>query len=127
MADAVGAQTQTIFIRSLAIDHKLNFKKYVRREIIVGLALALVLGITIFLVSSFWQNSLLIGLIVGISFFLTILTAIGIALALPFLFSKIKLDPAITSGPFATIIRDILSLLIYFAVATTMLQIFSRF
>ena len=45
----------------------------------------------------------------------------AVAIFLPWLFLKIKIDPAIASGPFATVIRDILSLVIYFAIASAML------
>ena len=51
MADAVGAQTATIFIRSLAIDGSMGIKKYVIREILVGTAIALFLGILISIIS----------------------------------------------------------------------------
>jgi len=124
MADAVGSQTQTIFIRSLAIEEKLNFKKYLQREIRVGLLLALVLGVIMFFFSFFWQKVLLFGLILGISFFATIIVAMAVAIFLPWLFLKIKYDPAVASGPFATIIRDILSLLIYFVVASIIFSLY---
>ncbi len=124
MADAVGAQTQIIFIRSLALDHNLDFKKYIGREVKVNLALALVLGITISAISLLWWQSGLLGTILGISIFVTVLAAMAVAIFLPWLFSKIKYDPAIASGPFATVIRDILSLLIYFSIAQAMLNIF---
>lgn len=39
-------------------------------------------------------------------------------------FSRIKYDPALVSGPFATVIRDIMSLLIYFSIAQLILKIF---
>jgi magnesium transporter len=48
----------------------------------------------------------------------------AVAILLPWLFSKINYDPAIASGPFATVVRDILSLLIYFSIAQVMLNIF---
>jgi magnesium transporter len=125
IADAVGAQTQTLYIRSLAIDHKLNFKKYILRETKVGLSLALVLAAVMGIVTVLWHKLLLIGLILGISFFTTIIIAVAVAIALPSLFLKLKLDPAITSGPFATIVRDIVSLLIYFLVAIVFLDYFA--
>lgn len=125
MADAVGAQTQIIFIRSLALDHNLDLKKYIRREVKVNLALALVLGIIISSISLLWWQSSLLGAILGISIFVTVLTAMAVAIFLPWLFSKIKYDPAIASGPFATVIRDILSLLIYFSIAQVMLNLFA--
>jgi magnesium transporter len=55
---------------------------------------------------------------------MTILAAMAVAILLPWLFSKINYDPAIASGPFATVVRDILSLLIYFSIAQVMLNIF---
>ena len=125
MADAVGTQTQTIFIRSLALDRKLNLKKYLFREVKVNFFLALVLGIIISIISLLWWQSSLLGAILGISIFMTVLTAMVVAIFLPWLFSKTKHDPAIASGPFATVIRDILSLLIYFSIAQIMLNIFS--
>ena len=125
IADAVGAQTQTLYIRSLAIEHKLNFKKYILREIKVGLSLALVLAIIMGAVGLLWYKLLLVGLVLALSFFSTIIIAIIVAILLPSLFLKIKLDPAITSGPFATIVRDISSLLIYFLIATIFLNYLS--
>lgn len=124
MADAVGSQTQTIFIRSLAIDHAIGIKKYVMREIIVGLAIASSLGLAIYAISFLWWEPALLGAILGISFFTTIVVAITVALFLPWVFLRIKIDPAIASGPFATVIRDILSLMIYFGVASAMIKTF---
>lgn len=123
MADAVGAQTQTIFIRSLAIDHSVGIKKYIARETIVGIAIASFLGLLISVISFLWWEPALLGAILGVSFFATIITAIAVALFLPLVFLRIKIDPAIASGPFATVIRDMLSLLIYFAVASLMLKV----
>lgn len=125
MADAVGVQTQTIFIRSIAIDHEMGVKKYVIREMIVGTVIALLLGFLIGVVSFIWWKPAILGLILGISFFLTIMSAIMVALFLPWFFLRAtNIDPAIASGPFATIIRDMLSLIIYFGVASLMIKIF---
>lgn len=124
MADAVGAQTQTIFIRSLAIDHSLGIKKYIIREIIVGIAIALLFSLLISTVSFFWWKPSLLSAILGVSFFITIIAAIASALFLPLVFLRTKIDPAIASGPFATVIRDIFSIIIYFGVASVMIKIF---
>jgi len=44
--------------------------------------------------------------------------ATTIGLLLPWLFQRMGSDPALGSGPVATIIQDVLSLVIYFAIAT---------
>ena len=121
IADAVGTQTQTVFIRSIAIDRGLNIKQYLGRELQVSLLLAMVLGILASIISYFWLNTPLIGAILGISIFVTTIMAAAIAMFLPWLFLKTNYDPAVASGPFATIIRDILSLLIYFTIAMVMI------
>lgn len=121
IADAVGAQTQTIFIRSLSVNRGLNILGYLARELKVGAALAVILGGAIgAIVGAFWEPPLL-GLIVGASFAFGIAAAILAAMFFPWLFLKLKIDPAIASGPFATVIRDLLSLLIYFAIASLVL------
>jgi len=121
MADAVGVQTQTIFIRSLAIEPSFDFKKYAIREILVGISLSAVLGIIISIISFIWWEPAILGVILGFSFFITIILAVLIALFLPWLFLKLKIDPAIASGPFATIIRDLASVFIYLSTATIIL------
>lgn len=121
IADAVGAQTQTIFIRSLALQQKLNFKQYLSREVVVSFMLAVILAIIGAGLSFIWLNLPVLGLVLGLSIFATAFVASGIAVFLPWLFLKINQDPAVASGPFATVLRDILSILIYFSIATSTL------
>lgn len=117
MADAVGGQAQTLYIRSLALERSLSLRKYVLREIKVGLGLALILGFLIVLISFVWIKTAVVSLILGFSIFMTILVAMMVAILMPWIFSKKGLDPAIASGPFATVVRDVLSLIIYFGIA----------
>lgn len=117
MADAVGVQAQTVFIRALALNEKLKIKKYFLREMKATLLLALFLGITLSIISLLWLNLPLIALTLALSMFATVVVASIIAVTLPLVFLKSRFDPAIASGPFATTIRDILSLIIYFFIA----------
>jgi magnesium transporter len=120
MADAVGSQTQTIFIRSLALARTLHMRSYIIREITIAYMLALVLGLISFGIVALWLDSLHIGIVFGLSITVTILAAMVIALFTPWVLTKMKFDPAIASGPFATVIRDIISLLIYFSIVSLM-------
>lgn len=120
IADAVGSQSQTIFIRAIAINKKMIFAPYIYRETKIGLLIAGILGALILLFSLLWLPAI-ISIILGASFFLTICVSIIISIFLPWLFLKIKIDPAVASGPFSTIIRDISSLLIYFYVISLIL------
>ena len=113
-----------MFIRSLAIDQGINLKKYLVKEIKTSFLMALILGILLSLIALIWFTSPLFGLILGISLFLTVIFSSLIAILIPWLLNNLKKDPALSSGPFATIIRDILSLVIYFSVATLLLKVF---
>ncbi len=123
MADAVGTQTQILFIRSLALDRRLAIKKYFLKEMGVGFVIALICGTFLSLVTLFWKGSLILGLIVGASLFSACFIAVLIAVIVPLILKKLKFDPAVGSGPFSTIIRDILSLIIYFQIANLLLHL----
>ncbi len=124
MADAVGAQAQTIFIRSIALDKNINISKYAFREIKINIFLGLILGLLFYIVFSIFWGFSIFGLVIGFSIFLTVMVSMAISILLPFLFHKFNSDPAISSGPFATAVRDLTSLLVYFATANVMIYLF---
>jgi magnesium transporter len=118
IADAVGSQTQTIFIRSLVLDPRLSVGAYVGREMRVSVMLAAALGASIAAFAGLWWGSPLLATVLGLSITATILISTLVALVLPWTFLRLRLDPAIASGPFATLIRDISNLFIYFTIAS---------
>ena len=120
MSNAVGTQTQTIFIRSLSLE-ALDVRKYVLQESLVGLAMASVLSMLIFIFTVGYLQSIEVAAIVGLAMLASIFAAVFIAILIPWVLSRFRKDPAFGSGPFATIIQDILSIVIYFTVATLIL------
>lgn len=124
MADAVGGQAQTIFIRSMALDKELNYKKYSFRELKVNFLLGLVLGIMFLLVVLIGWKDFFFGLIIGVSIFATVLISMAVSIILPITFNKMKFDPAVSTGPFATALRDLTSLIVYFGIAKLMINYF---
>lgn len=121
MADAVGTQTEMLFVRALSVQKDLNIKSYVLRESVVNAMLGSALGVIIFGVSFVWIKSLIISLILGISILATVLFTTTVAIVLPWLFYIRGQDPAVASGPLATVICDISSLGIYLLVASLFL------
>ena len=121
IADSVGSQAQTLFIRALVMEEKFNLWHYLKREFMVMLGLsstvATIVGVAITL---FWQAPI-IGIVLAISVFSTISIAITVGIGMPYFFTKIKMDPAIASGPLATIVRDLISILVYFSIAKALI------
>jgi magnesium transporter len=120
LADAVGTQTETIVVRALSVG--VPMRAIVSREwlagIAIGLALALIAGPLVW-----WRwGEADIALCVGISVFATCSTATLTAMAMPWALDACSLDPAFGSGPLATVIQDLLSIVIYFGVAAAVVQ-----
>lgn len=120
MSDAIGTQTETVFIRALS-NLKFNIGKYIIREIIVGVTLGSVFGFLAGIFAFFLAGSVAVGIIVGLSLGLSMTIATGLACVTPIILKGFRQDPAVGSGPFTTAVQDVVSLTIYFLVATLIL------
>lgn len=120
MGAATGVQSGTLFLRSELLG-EVDFKKYVFREGSVGPLIGLILGIATSIFAFFITNDLRLALIIGLAMLVTVVVSVLVGILIPFILLKFKKDPAAGSGPFATIIQDILSLLIYFGVTSLLL------
>jgi magnesium transporter len=115
LADAVGTQTETVIVRGLSVG--VPMRRMVRRELLTGIAIGIVLAaVAAPFVWWRWADPE-IALTVGIAIFAACSTATITAMTLPWLLSRSGADPAFGSGPLATVIQDLLSIVIYFGVA----------
>lgn len=121
LSDAVGTQSETLIVRSIALDPKLSIKTYLCREFIVVGALALACGTALAALSFIGVGSLPLAAVVGLSMFLSINASGLSATILPLVLKKFGFDPAAAAGPFATILSDVCTIIIYFVVASALL------
>lgn len=117
MADAVGTQTEEVYIRNLGKE-KIHFLKYLLKEIMLGLSLGLIFGICFGIFALIWFRSPSISLTVGFAVFASMAIAPAVSLVMPTILKKVHKDPALGSGPFTTVVQDLLSLSIYFLIAS---------
>lgn len=124
MGGNVSTQSSTIFVRGIATGEiKGNgIWRYLFREIRVGLLMGVLFGLLVAAAALLWRGNPVLGLVVGTSMIATIALATIIGTLVPLFFHKLKIDPAITSGPLVTTIKDITGLLIYFGMATLFLD-----
>jgi len=115
LADAVGTQTETIVVRGLSVG--VAVRRMLRREVLSGAAIGLALALTAFPILWWRWGELDLALGVALSIFAACATATLAAMALPWALDRIGIDPAFGSGPLATVIQDLLSIVIYFAIA----------
>jgi magnesium transporter len=121
MADAVKTQMEIFIVRDMANDPNIKFKKYFIKQLAVVFALGIITSLLLMLISSFIYGDAKISTVLGVGLFCAIISSMFAGLAIPYLFGKIKIDPANASGPIATIIQDISSIVIYFLVASYLL------
>ena len=122
LADAVGTQTEAIVVRALSLRMR-PLGPLLLAEVatgaLIGLPLALLAFLGIWLV--FQAFRLAIG--VAAALFAASMIASVLGLLLPWLLSRLGTDPAFGSGPVATIIQDVLTIAIYFAVMTVVITL----
>jgi len=114
MADAVGTQTEAVVIRGIAVG--VPVRHVMRRELLTGLVVGIVIA-ALFLPLAWliWSDGS-VAVAVALALFASCATATIVAMGLPYLLHALGRDPAFGSGPLATVIQDLLSILIYFAI-----------
>lgn len=124
MAGNTGTQALAVAVRGLANGDygKQGKMKLVLREAGTGLITGTVCGIVITIMIFLWQGQFFLGLLVGLSIMATLIVATLAGSLVPILMDRLNIDPAVASGPFITTINDIISILIYFGMATAFMS-----
>ncbi len=127
-----GSQASVTVIRGLALSEirPSDFLRVIWKETRVALLCGITLSVAAFGKVMLIDRMLLgntaadasVALVVGLTLAVTVLVAKLIGCTLPLLAKCLKLDPAVMASPFITTIVDAVSLLVYFAVASSMLQ-----
>lgn len=120
IADAIGTQTEAIYSRNLRTG-KAKFVKYLRKEFMLGIVFGLLFGLISGIVSFLWLANSLLTLSVSLGTFFAILFAPVMAIIVTHIFQLLHKDPAASSGPIATVIQDMTSVVIYGIVCTAIL------
>ncbi len=128
MAGNVGTQSLAVTIRVL-MDEKLSKKdkfflviKEVRvgfcNGMLLGVLALLGLGVYIILFKNYaLTNAFMISSCVGISLMLAIIISGLVGTLVPLFYDKIKVDPAVTSGPLITTVNDLVAVVTYYGLA----------
>jgi len=113
-----GSQSATLMIRALAMgDVEIrDWTKLLGKEILVSLLLGLTMALGVSFVSAFRAPEIM--LVLAVTMTLIVIVGSLIGMLLPFIFTRLKIDPATASAPLITSLADILGVLIYFTVAS---------
>ena len=118
-----GAQSATLMVRAIATgDLGLsNWLMAISKELVVGVFLGAVMALIAAGAGQLYGGDIRLTLIVGLSMVTIVFVANGFGALLPFLLSRLNVDPATASSPLITSIMDVLGLIIYFSIAVVVL------
>ncbi|RST71283.1 magnesium transporter [Siminovitchia acidinfaciens] len=120
-----GTQTVTTLVRAMAMG-EVEFKdifKVMRKEVSTGLLLGAVMGVVAFIRAEMLGVGFDIGTVVAITAICIVIWASFVAAVMPLILHKLKIDPAVVSGPFIATLVDGTGLIIYFTMARLFLNI----
>ena len=115
-----GTQALAVAVRGIAtrdIEDESKFKLLLR-EAGTGLMTGFMCAIFVVGLIYIWKQEFLLGLLVGAAILVSIFVATISGSFIPLFMHKMKVDPAVASGPFITTLNDLISTLIYLGLAT---------
>lgn len=130
MAGNTGTQSLAVTIRGLndgEFDDKTQIRRHLIREVGTGLLNGVLIGIILFAVTYAFLsvtgnvNAFTITQVVSLSIVVSLTVATLSGALIPIIINSFKIDPAIASGPFVTMIIDIIALSVYFLLATILI------
>ncbi|MBU0682853.1 MAG: magnesium transporter [Candidatus Omnitrophota bacterium] len=118
-----GVQASTVVVRGIALGHRVyaHVMEEVWRQLKIALGLGLICGTVLTFLANIWMKNSLVGIIVGLSIFLVVVWSNFVGVVIPVVFEKMRIDPAIASGPLITTLNDVVGVFIYLTIASIFL------
>jgi magnesium transporter len=119
-----GSQSATLMVRALATGDVVlkDWRDLILRELVIAAALGATMALVVLPLGA-WRGGADVALVVGSTMFLVVIVGSLVGMSLPFLLSRLRLDPATASGPLVTTISDAVGVLVYFSIATLVLTL----
>lgn len=120
-----GTQTVTTLVRAMAVgDVKFqDLFKVLRKELSTGVMIGACMGLVAFFRAELLGVGFDIGTVVAVTAIFIVIWASIVSAVLPLILHKLKIDPAVVSGPFIATLVDGTGLIIYFTMARIMLNL----
>ena len=118
MGGNVAIQSSSIIVQGLA-NNSLGLDsagKKILKEVLGALLNGTIVATLAFLYNIFFASDFALSIAVSLSLITVVLFAAIVGTALPLGFNRLKIDPAVATGPFITTINDIMGMAIYFLI-----------
>ncbi len=119
-----GTQTLTLVVRSMALGGMPPGRglRVLGREVALGLAHGLLMGVAVGLVGYVWKGSYMLGLVLGAAMLGNMVVAGFAGAGVPLILRRLKLDPAVSSAVFVTTFTDVLGFLFFLGLAALLIE-----
>ena len=123
MGANAGTQTLTVAVRALAVKelNTSNALKIIIKETFIGGINGIIFAIIISLVSIYWFQDFMLGVIIGVAMVMNLIIAGFAGTIIPLALVRIKIDPALASAVILTTITDVFGFLSFLGLATLFL------
>ena len=113
-----GAQAATLTVRALATGEVAmsDWLRLLGKEVLVALSLGVTMALGVSMIAHFRAREIVP--VVAMTMLAVVMAGSLIGILMPFIFTRLNLDPATASGPLITSMADICGVLIYFSIAT---------
>ena len=123
MGGNAGTQTMTVAVRAIATRDLTaqNALRVVGRELSVGALNGAAFGLLMALVAGAWFGVPLLAVVIGLAMLLTQVAAALGGIVIPMALERMRIDPALASGPFVTTITDVVGFFAFLGLAAAVL------
>jgi magnesium transporter len=123
MGGIAGSQTLTLIVRGLALGQisAANLKPLLSKEFKVGVLNGILWALVIGIITRFWFDSMMLGLVIGLAIVVNIISAALAGIFVPVMLDKLKIDPALSGSVILTTVTDIVGFVAFLGLGTLLL------
>jgi len=120
MGGNAGTQTMTVAVRALATRElgRANAWRIIRREVMVGMLNGVAFAVIMGVVAAAWFGIADLGTVIGLAMVVVMIVAALGGILIPVVLERLRIDPAVASGPFVTTMTDVIGFFSFLGIAT---------
>src|SRR5690606_21847580 len=119
MGGVAGTQTMTVTVRAISQKEldKLNARRLIRRELLVGLANGAIFSVLLGIITMLRFQNPALGIVIGMAMVINMVVAGGCGILIPLALDKLKIDPAVASSTFVMTLTDVIGFFAFLTLA----------
>lgn len=120
-----GTQSLAVMVRGIATGKlkRLSLKRYFLKEAGTSFIISVACGVVLLAIILAWKGDIYVGVVAGFALMISLFIGTLTGSLMPLIMSRLGTDPAVASGPFISTICDVISMAVYFGLATALLDV----